>query len=145
MPPGQTVRATVTRPGLETREVLRLERPTVRRLAKVSSLELKEKEEETAAATAIATANAVLADGSLVTVPLGDLIDLKKECARLQLDSDRLGTLILAQESKLDNEQFIAKAPEPVVAREREKLTAWREQAGVLAEKRKKLGCNGER
>jgi valyl-tRNA synthetase len=145
VPPGQTVRATVTRPGLETREVLRLERPTVRRLAKVSSLELKEKEEETAAATAIATANAVLADGSLVTVPLGDLIDLKKECARLQLDSDRLGTLILAQESKLDNEQFIAKAPEPVVAREREKLTAWREQAGVLAEKRKKLGCNGER
>jgi hypothetical protein len=28
-----------------------------------------------------------------------------------------------------------------VVARAREKLAAWREQAGVLAEKRKRLGC----
>ncbi|HEV8599338.1 MAG TPA: class I tRNA ligase family protein, partial [Gemmatimonadales bacterium] len=136
VPPGQTVRATVTRPGPETREVLRLERPTVRRLAKVSSLELKEAE-----SAAIATANAVLSDGSLVTVPLGDLVDLHKECARLQAEADRLAGAIATQESKLDNQQFVAKAPEAVVTREREKLTAWREQAEVLIEKRKKLGC----
>ncbi len=143
VPPGQTVRATVTRPGPETREVLRLERPTVRRLAKVSSLELKE-EESTASGGATATANAVLNDGSLVTVPLGDLVDLAKECARLQSEAERLAGAIASQESKLDNQQFVAKAPEAVVAREREKLAVWREQAGVLVEKRRKLGC-GER
>jgi valyl-tRNA synthetase len=142
VPPGQTVRATVVRPGAEIREVLRLERPTVRRLAKVSSLELKEKESD--GAGAIATANAVLPDGSAVSVPLGDLVDLKKECARLQLEADRLAGAIAGQESKLGNQQFVAKAPETVVAREREKLAAWREQADILADKRKKLAC-GER
>ena len=142
VPPGLTVRATVTRPGPETREVLRQERPTVRRLAKVSSLELKEREDEPGnGQPAAATANAVLPDGSLVTVPLGDLIDLKKECARLQAEYDRLAGAIAGQESKLGNEQFVAKAPEAVVAREREKLAAWREQSSVLAEKRKRLGC----
>jgi valyl-tRNA synthetase len=142
VPPGLTVRATVTRPGPETREVLRQERPTVRRLAKVSSLELKE--DEAAAAQGAATANTVLSDGSLVTVPLGDLVDLKKECARLQAEADRLAGAIAGQETKLGNEQFVAKAPDAVVAKEREKLAAWREQAGVLTEKRKRLGC-GER
>jgi valyl-tRNA synthetase len=89
----------------------------------------------------MATANAVLSDGSLVTVPLGDLIDLAKECARLQSEAERLAGAIRGQEAKLGNAQFVAKAPEAVVAREREKLAAWREQAGVLAEKRKRLGC----
>jgi len=139
VPPGLTVRATVTRPGPETREVLRQERPTVRRLAKVSSLELKEDEDP--GAPGAATANLVLADGSLVTVPLGDLVDLRKECARLQAEADRLAAAIAGQETKLGNAQFVAKAPDAVVAREREKLAAWREQAGVLTEKRKRLGC----
>jgi valyl-tRNA synthetase len=137
VPPGQTVRATVTRPGPITREVLKTERPTVRRLAKVSSLELLEKEPDLIEAAA----HAVLPDGSAVSVPLGDLVDLKKECARLQTEAERLGGAIAAQESKLGNEQFVERAPEAVVAREREKLAAWREQAGVLADKRKKLGC----
>jgi valyl-tRNA synthetase len=139
--PGLTVRATVTKPGPEIREVLRMERPTVRRLAKVSSLELKDRDDDSG--NGAATANAVLPDGSAVSVPLGDLVDLKKECARLQLEADRLAGAIAGQESKLGNDQFITKAPEAVVAREREKLAAWREQAGVLVEKRKRLGCNG--
>jgi hypothetical protein len=73
----------------------------VRRLAKVSSLELKE-EADSAAGSAAATANAVLSDGSLVTVPLGDLVDLQKECARLQAEADRLAGAIASQGSKLD-------------------------------------------
>ena len=141
VPPGQTVRATVTHPGGETRAVLRQERDTVLRLAKLSTLEVKLKEEPATAATASTTANTVLTDGTLVTVPLGDVVDLEKECARLRGEAERLGGAIASQESKLANEQFVARAPEAVVSREREKLAAWREQATVLAEKRKRLGC----
>jgi valyl-tRNA synthetase len=108
----------------------------VRRLAKVASLEVG-----ATAGEAEATANAVLSDGATVSIPLGDLVDVDRECARLQAESDRLAGAIRGQESKLGNEQFVARAPAPVVEREREKLAAWREQAGSLAERRRALGC----
>ena len=138
VPPGQTVRAMVTNPGPDIREVLRTDRPTVRRLAKVSSLELRNRGEE---GDATGTAHAVLLDGSAVSIPLGDMVDLARECARLQAEAERLSGLIRGQEAKLGNQEFLAKAPPAVVAREREKLTTWREQAVVLAEKRQRLGC----
>jgi valyl-tRNA synthetase len=135
--PGHAVRATVSRPSRDAREVLAAERETIARLAKVSRLELSDDH----AGHTEAAANAVLADGTSVSVPLGDLVDLEKECARLQAEADRLAGAIRGQEAKLGNAQFVAKAPETVVSREREKLNAWREQAGVLAEKRRRLGC----
>ena len=137
VPPGHAVRATVSTPGADTRDVLGAERATVMRLAKLSALEVSDDHAEHAEATA----NAVLRDGASVSVPLGDLVDLKKECARLRAEADRLDGAIRGQEAKLGNGQFVAKAPETVVTREREKLTAWREQAGALAEKRRRLGC----
>ena len=85
--------------------------------------------------------NAVLSDGSAVSVPLGDLVDRDRECARLGVEATRLAGAIRSQESKLGNDQFVAKAPPAIVDRERAKLAAWREQAGVLAEKRRRLGC----
>jgi valyl-tRNA synthetase len=88
-----------------------------------------------------ATASAVLADGATVSIPLGDLVDLDRECARLKSESDRLAGAIRGQEGKLGNEQFVSRAPAEVVEREREKLAAWREQAGSLAERRRVLGC----
>ena len=135
--PGQQVRAGVARPGPETRAVLGSERATIQRLAKLSALELQEGEP----GSGTGTASSVLPDGSLVNVPLGDLVDLEKECARLLAETERLAGAITGQEQKLGNEQFVSRAPEQVVAREREKLAAWREQAGVLTEKRRKLGC----
>jgi valyl-tRNA synthetase len=137
VPPGHEVRATVATPSSDAREVLRSDRTTAARLAKVSALEVSDDHAEHAEATA----NAVLPDGTSVSVPLGDLVDQDKECARLQAEVERLAGAIRAQVAKLGNEQFVAKAPAAVVSREREKLTAWREQAGVLAEKRRRLGC----
>ena len=42
-------------------------------------------------------------------------------------------------EKKLGNDQFVGRAPAEVVAREREKLAAWKEQLGVLTAKRAQL------
>jgi valyl-tRNA synthetase len=134
--PGHSVRARIATPSPEARAVLSEDGSTVRRLAKLSALELGAESEDAQGA-----AHAVLPDGTAVSVPLGDLVDLERECARLGTEMDRLSGAIRAQESKLGNEQFTAKAPAQVVEREREKLAAWREQAGALAEKRRRLGC----
>jgi valyl-tRNA synthetase len=55
---------------------------------------------------------------------------------------ERLSRLVESQEKKLGNEQFVSRAPSDVVERERQKLTAWKEQGDVLAKKRELLGCS---
>jgi valyl-tRNA synthetase len=76
-----------------------------------------------------------------VSVPLGDLVDLDKECARLAAEADKLEGLVRAQEAKLSNAQFVERAPAAVVAKEREKTVAWAAQAAALREQRRALGC----
>ena len=129
------MRARIASPSPDIKAVLEADATIISRLAKLSSL-------EAGAADALeGAAHAILLDGTAVSVPLGDLVDVQKECARLGGEMDRLNGAIKGQESKLGNQQFTAKAPPAVVEREREKLAAWREQAGALAEKRRRLGC----
>ena len=132
--PGQLVRAAVSGASAAAAAGLKQERPTITRLAKLSELSLAESRERVGG-------HAVLSDGTAVFVPLGDAIDLGRECGRLGTEVDRLRKLVESQEKKLGNEQFVARAPAAVVEKEREKLTSWREQAGTLAEKRTRLGC----
>jgi valyl-tRNA synthetase len=136
--PGQTVRVTVCAPSPELSAALAEDAAMVRRLAKVVSLETG----AAAPGEAEATANAVLSQGATVSIPLGDLVDIDRECARLTAESNRLAGAIRGQEGKLGNPQFVSRAPAEVVQREREKLAAWREQAGSLAERRRVLGCS---
>ncbi len=51
--------------------------------------------------------HAVLSDGTAVFVPLGDAIDVGRECDRLGGEVERLLKMVDAQERKLSNEQFI--------------------------------------
>jgi valyl-tRNA synthetase len=133
--PGHSVRARVASPSADAKAVLKEAAAIVSRLAKLSSLDLGGAEAPEGAA------HAVLPDGTAVSVPLGDLVDVQKECTRLGNEMNRLNGAIAGQQSKLENGQFTSKAPPAVVKREREKLAAWREQAGALAEKRRRLGC----
>ena len=132
--PGQTVRAALGNLGPDARESFITELGTITRLAKVSDLQFGESGERVGG-------HAVLTDGTGVFVPLGDAIDVERECSRLGDEIERLLHLITGQEKKLGNRQFTAKAPATVVEREREKLASWREQHGVLARKRALLGC----
>jgi len=132
--PGQTVRAYVSVEDSGTAAALERERGTVVRLAKLSELILGESTERVGG-------HAVLPDGTAVFVPLGDAIDVGRECTRLGAESDRLAGLVASQEKKLGNQQFVDRAPADVVAREREKLAAWTEQRQILIRKRELLGC----
>ena len=140
MQPGQPVRAVVTRHGRESgrRRPFGREQATVTRLAKVSELIFGEPRERVGG-------HAVLSDGTAVFVPLGDAIDVDRECGRLAAEVERLGRLVEAQEKKLGNQQFVSRAPADVVQREREKAVAWREQRDVLARKLELLGCGAAR
>jgi valyl-tRNA synthetase len=131
--PGQAVRAVVSRPDTGD-GVLHRERLTVSRLAKVSSLTFGEPQERVGG-------HAVLSDGTAVFVPLGDAIDVNRECQRLGGELKRLTQLVESQDRKLGNEQFVARAPADVVRREREKAATWREQREVLSRKLDLLGC----
>jgi len=132
--PGQPVRVVVSRDGGAPDPALGRERATVSRLAKVSELAFREPTERVGG-------HAVLSDGTSVFVPLGDAIDVGRECGRLSSEVDRLGQLVTSQEKKLGNVQFVSRAPADVVDRERQKLAGWREQREVLVRKRELLGC----
>ena len=57
-----------------------------------------------------------------VYLPLGELIDVQKEMARLQKEQKNLEAEIARCSGKLQNQGFLAKAPAKVVQEEREKL-----------------------
>jgi valyl-tRNA synthetase len=132
--PGQIIRAVVTGNDRTTATALEQERSTITRLAKLSTLTLGENRERVGG-------HGVLSDGSAVFVPLGDAIDVGRECGRLGSEVERLSRLVESQEKKLGNDQFVSRAPHDVVERERQKLTAWKEQSEVLVKKRELLGC----
>ena len=132
--PGHPVRAIVSQDRGRLSTAFAEERATIMRLAKVSDLTFGRSTERVGG-------HAVLSDGTAVFVPLGDAIDLGRECARLRSEIDRLEGLVQGQEEKLANPQFVSRAPVEVVDRERSKLAAWREQREVLVRKRELLGC----
>ncbi|HBN45302.1 MAG TPA: valine--tRNA ligase [Candidatus Marinimicrobia bacterium] len=66
------------------------------------------------------SATVVIGDNELY-IPLGGLIDLEEEKARLQKRANEINGHLAGISKKLSNEQFISRAPEEVVAREKEK------------------------
>ena len=63
-----------------------------------------------------------------VYIDLERFIDVPAELARNEKQRERLIGQITAKEQKLSNESFIARAPQDIVARERESLNELRQQ-----------------
>ncbi len=80
-------------------------------------------------------AHAVLRNGTEVFIPLEDVIDLERERARLRKEVTRLSGQMHGARRKLANPNFLERAPERVVAHEREKLASFSEQHDKLREK----------
>jgi valyl-tRNA synthetase len=60
-----------------------------------------------------------------VYVPLGDLIDLDAERARMRKEIGRIEGLLTGTRKKLDNPNFVSRAPEEVIEKEREKIVVF--------------------
>ena len=134
VPPGKTVRAIVQPVDDAARSAFEAERPTIERLAKIGDLGMGGEIGETIGA------HAVLPDGSSIFVPLGDAIDVETERARLNSELERIEKQLSGVAAKLQNEQFVSRAPATVVDREREKERSWKEQRDALAAKLRALG-----
>ncbi|ENP7458641.1 valine--tRNA ligase [Vibrio fluvialis] len=97
-------------------------------LAKLENVRVLAAGEET---PACATA---LVGKSELMIPMAGLIDKDAELARLAKEIAKTEGEIKRIEGKLGNEGFVAKAPEAVIAKEREKLDGYKETLVKLAE-----------
>ena len=75
-------------------------------------------------------------DGAELLIPMAGLVDKTAELARLDKEMAKLDVEITSIENKLSNEGFVARAPEAVVAKERERLAACGEAKVKLTEQK---------
>ena len=134
VPPRTKLGVTLVPRSDAARRAFAAERDTIARLALAGDVTVAD-------AVATGGATAVLADGSEVGVALAGAVDTRQECERLSTELERLDRQLAGLAAKLANERFTARAPADVVARERDKEVAWRDQRTVLAGKLKALGC----
>jgi valyl-tRNA synthetase len=71
-------------------------------------------------------------DGGLVEIRAGTLVDPQAEARKREAERERLRGEIARAEGKLANEGFVAKAPEQLVAAERDKLERLRRELEAL-------------
>ena len=135
IPPKARLRAVIIARGSDPPSAFEGERETIVRLAQLDQLSVN-------GSPSGVGAHAVFGDGSEIFVALEGTIDVEQECRRLSSELSRLDKQLAGLANKLTNQNFVARAPAEVVAREREKERAWRDQRGVLADKLRALGCS---
>ena len=92
-----------------------------------SGMQLLAQDEEAPAKTVSAVSEA-----AELFIPLGDLVDVAKETARLTKERDSVQRDIERGEAKLNNPGFTGKAPAQLVEQEREKLAVARDKLAKL-------------
>src|SRR5467141_3939276 len=133
--PKTKLRATIVARGNDKAATFDGERDTIVRLAQLESLALDGVPQGVGA-------HAGFGDGSEVVVALEGAVDVRNECRRLSEEKHRLEKQLEGLAARLTNQSFVSRAPQDVVAKEREKEKAWRDQRDVLAGKLKSLGCS---
>jgi len=129
--PGSEVSIRIVDASPALAAALEAEERAVQRLARVSEISLG----GVGDGNERGGANAVLRSGGELFIPLADLIDVDKERQRLSAEVERLVGQLRGTEAKLSNEQFVSRAPEEVVAKERTKAENLRDQITRLKNK----------
>ena len=80
------------------------------------------------------TASAFMIGTDEFAIPLGDMIDVEAEIAKMEAQLKHLEGFLAGIKKKLSNEKFVANAPEAVVALERKKQSDSEEKIAALRE-----------
>jgi valyl-tRNA synthetase len=124
-PPGKEVKVIFCGPSAEL-SLLSEQQPYLRALARVGSAEfLTSGERPRGAATAVVGATEIY-------LPLDDLINLDEEQARLAKELGKIEQELARVQRKLANGDFLTKAKEEVVEKEREKASQFEEKIRTL-------------
>ena len=99
----------------------------LQRLASASDVEVGEN-------FSVESAVQVITDAARVYIPMDDLVDREKELARLAKERESCLKDIAFISKKLDNENFVAKAPAQVIETERAKLAKAQEKLAKVDE-----------
>jgi valyl-tRNA synthetase len=132
VPPAAQLNLIVRDAAPATRERLAAHQGLIRRLARLDEVVV----DGTAAPKG---AVQLVIDEATVMLPLADVIDIDKEHARLTKDIAKLAGEAGKIESKLANEQFVAKAPPEVIEEQRERLAEARQALQKLTAARDRL------
>ena len=114
--PKQDVTVAVYDADSDQVRILQENRASLTSVAKISRVDFTSNE------TTVTGAASALVANTKIMVPLGDLIDKEAEIQRLQKELQRRSKDRDRAEAKLNNPQFIDKAPEAVVDKERSRL-----------------------
>lgn len=126
VPPSATAPLVMVGTGALTNERLVRHDPAIKRLARVTDIILESQAPRGSAQIVIGEATACL--------PLGDLIDLEAEKARLEKAAAKVAADIDKIRRKLGNDKFVANAKPEIVEAERDKLADLEGQRDKLAQ-----------
>jgi len=113
VPAGAKLKLLVIGGNATTAARLETHRAAIERLALIDGVE--------AAAAAPKASLQIVAGEATYALPVGEVIDLKAESARLQKEIKKLADEVAKIDAKLGNAAFVAKAPEEVVEEQRER------------------------
>jgi valyl-tRNA synthetase len=132
VPPGAKLRLLVVGADAATQKRLGTHRAAIERLARVEGI-------ETAESAPKASLQIVLGEATYA-LPVGDVIDLKAEGARLQKEIKKLADEVAKIDAKLGNANFVSRAPEEVVEEQRERRTQAEQTRARLSIALERLG-----
>jgi len=126
----QRIPAVVNAPGMA--DVMREETGAICALAMIEPLTLGQADGDAAASLVL--------KHSTVTVPLAGVVDIEAEIKRLNEELATLARGAKGLEGRLSNEQFLAKAPDEVVEKERARLASLKERRERVSNILSRLG-----
>ena len=77
----------------------------------------------------------IVIDGAKIYIPLAEIIDIEKELERLNKEKQKFEGEIKRAEGKLNNQGFVAKAPQSLIDEEKEKIEKYKEMKQAVEER----------